>query len=111
MKYLSVWLTPLWLLSVGMIAGAAALLAVWGVIWLIHRPAARAIAAAVGEGILRPISYVLIAVAALTLLAAPTMPWREMVASLRRLPYVAPVSATVTVEANTDDAPLAVSFR
>ena len=52
----------------------------------------QAIAAAVGEGILRPISYVIVAVAVLAALATPVDAGRaDMIASLRRLPQVQPI--------------------
>ncbi len=111
MSKLAIWLTPLWVLALGMMIGGAILLAAWGVCWLVNRRAAGAIAAAVGEGILRPISYVLIAVAALALLATPTMPVRDVIASLRRLPQVQPIETTVTVEAGAKDMRIPAPFR
>ena len=111
MSKLTIWLTPLWVLAVGMIIGAAVLFAGWGVCWLVNRRAARAIAAAVGEGVLRPISYVLISVAALALLATPTMPLRETLSSLQRLPSVGPVDRTITVKPRITDEPVAAAFR
>ena len=76
MSKLAIWLTPLWILAVGVASAPLILLLLWGVCWIVNRRAARAIAAAVGEGILRPISYVVVAVAALAVLAAPSMPCR-----------------------------------
>jgi ABC-type transport system involved in multi-copper enzyme maturation permease subunit len=111
MSKLAIWLTPLWVLAVGIVIGAAALLAVWGICWLVNRRAAESIAAAVGEGVLRPISYVIVAVAALAALATPTMPWRNTISSLQRLPQVAPIVKTVTVEPKTADFPVAAAFR
>ncbi|HYO25841.1 MAG TPA: ABC transporter permease subunit [Lacipirellulaceae bacterium] len=111
MSKLAIWLTPLWVLAVGMMAGAAALLVAWGICRVVNRRAADAIASAVAEGILRPISYVLVTVAVLALLATPTMPVRETVASLQRAWQVAPVDVTVTVPANTADARIPAEFR
>jgi hypothetical protein len=115
MSKLAVWLTPLWVLAVGIMLGAAVLLAAWGVCWIVNRRAAAAIAAAVGEGILRPISYVIIAVTALAALATPTMPYRETFAALRRLPQVGwfdtEVTVSVTVDAGARDHEAPVAFR
>jgi ABC-type transport system involved in multi-copper enzyme maturation permease subunit len=111
MSKLTVWLTPLWLLAMGIAAGAAALLVVWGVCWLIHRPTALKLAAAVRESILRPISYVVVAVTVLGALATPTMPIGQTLASLRRLPEVAEITRSVTVEAGADDVAVPASFR
>jgi ABC-type transport system involved in multi-copper enzyme maturation permease subunit len=111
MSKLAIWLTPLWVLAVGMFLGALVLLALWGVCWLVNRRAAESIAAAVGDGVLRPISYVLIAVIALALLATPTMPYGQTIASLERLNQVAPVQETITVEAKAKDVPITAVFR
>ncbi|HMO85929.1 MAG TPA: hypothetical protein PKC18_13530 [Lacipirellulaceae bacterium] len=111
MSKLTIWLTPLWVLSVGIVLGAAVLLAAWCICWLVNRRAAQAIAGAVGEGILRPISYVVIAVSALAALATPTMDLGGTLASLRRLPEVAPIETTVTIDARTDDFAIEAPFR
>jgi ABC-type transport system involved in multi-copper enzyme maturation permease subunit len=111
MSKLTIWLTPLWILAVGVTVGAALLLIVWGVIWLVNRRAGNEIAAAVGEGILRPISYVIISLAVLAMLAMPSMPFRETWASLRRLPNVQPIEASVTVPAGEQDFAIAAPFR
>jgi ABC-type transport system involved in multi-copper enzyme maturation permease subunit len=111
MSKLAIWLTPLWVLAIGMFLGALVLLALWGVCWLVNRRAAESIAAAVGDGVLRPISYVLVSVIALALLATPTMPYRQTIASLERLNQVAPVQETMTVEAKAKDVPIAAVFR
>src|SRR5688572_28117892 len=103
MDKLTIWLTPLWILAVGVTVGALALLVLWGVCWVISRSAAREIAAAVGEGVLRPISYVIVALAALAVLASPAMPVKRLMASLERLPEVQPISGEVEVPARTKD--------
>ncbi len=64
MSKLTIWLTPIWILAVGVTIGALILLLMWGVTWVVNRRAARSIAEAVSEGILRPISYVVISMAA-----------------------------------------------
>jgi ABC-type transport system involved in multi-copper enzyme maturation permease subunit len=111
MSKLTIWITPIWLLAVGVTIGALILLVLWGICWVVNRRAARAIGHAVGEGILRPVSYVVISMAALALLAAMSMPWERTIASLRRLPYVQPIEAEVNVPARTKDFPVAAAFR
>jgi ABC-type transport system involved in multi-copper enzyme maturation permease subunit len=111
MDKVTIWLTPLWILAVGVTAGALVLLALWGVCWIVNRRAATAIAAAVGEGVLRPISYVIIALAALALLASPAMPVRRTIDSLKRLPDVRPISGEVDVPPRTQDKVIEASFR
>ncbi len=111
MGKLAIWLTPLWILAVGVTIGAALLLLLWGVCFLVNRRAARAIGAAVGEGILRPISYVAVSLAALALLAAPSMPVERVLSSLQRLPSVQPIELDVEVPAREVDFPIAAAFR
>ena len=111
MSKLTIWLTPIWILAVGVTIGALILLLMWGVTWLVNRRAARAIAEAVGEGILRPISYVVISMAALALLASPSMPVDRIMASLKRLPDVQPIVETVEVGPRKSDVAVPASFR
>jgi ABC-type transport system involved in multi-copper enzyme maturation permease subunit len=111
MSKLAIWLTPIWLLAVGVTIGAVALLIVWGLCWIINRRAAQAIATAVGEGILRPVSYVIAAMAALAILAAISMPAQRTIASLNRLPYAHSIDQKVTIPARTKDHPVTASFR
>jgi len=109
MTNLSIWLTPIWLLAVGTTLGALLLLATWGLCWLFHRRLARAIQETVTEGILLPISYALIALAAIAAIASPTMPLGSALASLQRLPHVGPQTFAVTVEAQAGDQPTEVT--
>lgn len=111
MTNLSIWLTPIWLLAVGTTLGALLLVVVWALCWLFNRRLARSIQDTVSEGILLPISYTLIAMAALVLIASPTMPFGRMVSSLQRLPYVGPQPFEVTVDPQTSDAEVQLSFR
>ncbi|MBA3483337.1 MAG: ABC transporter permease subunit [Pirellulales bacterium] len=110
MGKLAIWLTPLWILAVGVAIGAALLLLMWGVCWVVNRRAARAISAAVGEGILRPISYVAASLAALAVLAAPSMPVEKLTTSLQRLPSVQPIVIDVEVPARETDFAVPASF-
>src|SRR5215213_6594304 len=111
MEKLAIWLTPLWILAVGVTVGAALLLIIWGIIWLFNRGAARAVSGAVGEGVLRPISYVIIALASLGVLAAPAMPVKRVLESLQRLSAVQPIERRVEVPAHKTDFPVAAAFR
>ncbi len=111
MSKLTIWLTPIWILAVGVTIGALLLLLAWGVTWLVNRRAALSIAEAVGEGILRPISYVVISMAALALLASPSMPVDRIMASLKRLPDVAPIAEKLVVEPGKSDVEVPASFR
>jgi len=111
MSNLTIWLTPIWLLSVGATVAALILLAVWCLCWLFNRRLARAMQETISEGILLPISYTLIVLAALVAIASPTMPFQQMVSSLQRLPHVGPQTFEQTVEAQTPDHAVEIPFR
>ena len=81
------WLTPVWLLSVGVAVGMIVLAAIWGIVYLISRPAAQTALAAAREGILLPIFYVALMLTAFALVGVflvPGIPYRELVASAER---------------------------
>jgi ABC-type transport system involved in multi-copper enzyme maturation permease subunit len=108
---LIIWLTPVWILSLGVALGAVVLLVLYGVLRLVSRPAAESVLRFVRESILQWVSYVVMAMAAFAILAAPIMPWREVVHSLGRLPYVGPAETVVEVPARTDDLEVTVDFQ
>jgi ABC-type transport system involved in multi-copper enzyme maturation permease subunit len=111
MGKLTIWLTAPWILAVGVTIGAVILAVLWGIIWIVNRKAAQAISAAVGEGILRPISYVVAALAALAVLAAPAMPINRLLASLVRLPHVQPIEVEVEIPAGAKDHLIPAAFH
>lgn len=111
MSNLSIWLKPIWLLSLGTTAGLLVLVVLWGLLFLINRRAATAVGNSVREGILLPITYTLAALGILALLASPTMNPSELINSLKRLTNVGRVEVTATIPANTPDYPLEISFR
>jgi ABC-type transport system involved in multi-copper enzyme maturation permease subunit len=108
---LSFWLTPLWFLSVGVTLGAAVLVVLYGLLWLVSRPAAAAVLRTVQESVLQWISYVVLVYVALCFLATPMMPWRSVIDSVRRLPYVGTKQVTVTIPPRTDDLDVEVEFQ
>jgi len=114
MSNLTIWLTPIWLLAAGATIGTLILVAAWGLCWIFNRRLARAIQESIGEGVLLPISYTLIALAVLVGIAGPTMPFDRAVSSLMRLSHVGPQTFEVTVEPQTAEKPetaVALSFR
>ncbi len=120
MSNLSIWLTPIWLFAVGATLGASILVMLWAILWLANRRAGKAVLGIVREGVLQPISYVLIALVALALLASPVMPVGRMLNSLARLPNVAKLFGDVgvgtqnfeiTVPERSSDIPVSASFR
>jgi len=108
---LIMWLTPIWILSVGVTIGMAVLLAIFGVLWLVARPTAEAVTRIVRESVLLPITYLAAVFAGFCLLGAPAMPTTLLVDSLKRLPAVGPTTKTVTIPANKDDVGVPLAFR
>lgn len=111
MSNLAVWLTPIWMLAVGASIGTLILLAAWGLCWLVNRSLARAIYDTVSEGILLPIFYTLLAMVALFFIATPMMPYERMLSSLQRASAVGESTFEVTVEPQTSDQAVPLSFR
>jgi ABC-type transport system involved in multi-copper enzyme maturation permease subunit len=108
---LMLWLTPIWLLSVGVTIGAAVLLVLYGVLWLVSRRAAEAVPRVIKESVLLPISYVVAAFVGFGVLGAMTMPTSAVVDSLRRLPDVGTANYNLTVPERSEDVELEVDFR
>jgi hypothetical protein len=111
---LSWWLTPLWILSVGVTCGAAVLLVLHCLLWLFSRSAAAAVFRTVREGVLQHISYLVLAFAALAVLipAAGITRVGPILQSLGRLPYVGPLTIpTLDVPARAEDYEVATHFR
>src|SRR3954453_1806839 len=111
MGNITIWLTPVWVLSAGISAGMAVLLLAFGIIWLVSRRAGETIWRLVPESILLWISYVAVVFVTFFFLAIPVMPVRSVWHSVERLPKVGTYRTTVTVPARTDDKELAVSFE
>jgi ABC-type transport system involved in multi-copper enzyme maturation permease subunit len=108
---LSMWLTPIWVLSVGVTIGVAILLVLFGLLWLVARPAAEAVARVTRESILLPLSYLAMIFVGFCLLGAPAMPTTMMIDSLKRLTSVGPFEKSVTIPAGQEDFDVPVQFR
>ncbi|MEX2315525.1 MAG: ABC transporter permease subunit [Pirellulales bacterium] len=107
------WLTPVWMLSVGITLGGAVLLVLYGVLWLVSRRAAAAVLRAVREGVFQYVSYLVLAFVVLAVLipAAGIARVGPVIDSLRRLPYVRPIRETVDIPAHTVDKEVPIHFR
>lgn len=111
MSNYQVWLTPIWLLAIGTTLGALVLLTLWGLCSLFNRQLGRSIRESISEGILLPVSYALIGLAALVVIACPSMPYDRVISSLQRLPSVGEQTFTTTVKAQTNDHTVSLEFR
>src|SRR3954463_6166180 len=111
MGNLTIWLTPLWVLSLGVTAAAAIMLVLFGITWLISRRSAEAALRLERESILQWVSYLVLVLVGFCLLASPVMPVRQITNSLKRLTVVGPTTAKITVPAHTDDMEVPVNFE
>jgi ABC-type transport system involved in multi-copper enzyme maturation permease subunit len=107
------WLTPIWMLSVGVTLGAAVLLVLYGLLWIVSRSVAAEALRAVREGVLQHVSYMAIGCIVLFVLvpAAQIFSLGPVVDSLRRLPFVGPLHFSVDVPPRTTDQAVPVSFH
>lgn len=111
MTNLSIWLKPIWLLSLGTTAGLLLLVVLWGLLYLINRRGAQWVLTTVRESILLPVTYALAILGALAILATPAMNSREVFDSLSRLNSVGEIRQEFTVPAGAQDHEVAISFR
>lgn len=108
---LSVWLTPLWLIGVGTTIGALILLVLWGILAAVNRRVGISILRTIRESILLPVSYALIALAVLAVLATPLMPTQRMWASLQRVFETGEKTINVEVPPETNDFEVSLPIR
>lgn len=108
---ISIWMTPLWLISLGATLGLVVLFAVYGLTWLAARRFAQDIPAILKEGVLLPIGYILLALAVFTLLGVWSTPYEGFLRSLGRLGAVGETNFDVTVPAGAEDFVIPLEFR
>lgn len=111
MGNLSIWLTPVWIVSLGVTAAAILMLLLFGVTWLVSRRTAEAAWRLERESILQWVSYVVLIFVGLSLLLTPIMPVQQVSHSLRRLTAVGERSTNVTIPAHADDQEIPVNFE
>jgi hypothetical protein len=85
---LSVWITPLWLMSLGVAAGLGVLALAYGATALAAPKFAAFIRMSLREGILFPLTLVATFLAAFAVLATPVVPYRELLKAVSRIPQV-----------------------
>lgn len=107
---LQLWVTPLWMLSIGATVGLVFLAVLYGVLCAVNRPAANAAWASISESVLAPILWLAVAMAALFVFAWPQMPTDRVRESLTRIWAVGTATETIELAPRTVDEPLAVSL-
>lgn len=103
---LSTWLTPLWLVSVGVAAAVIVLTVIWGVLRLLLPRAAEFVSTSIREGMLLPLFYMsvfLTAFAVLGIFLVPGIPYRSVLTSVSRISSVGAKDWTFTVPPSTTD--------
>jgi ABC-type transport system involved in multi-copper enzyme maturation permease subunit len=106
---LHTWVTPVWLLSVGVALGTLVLAAAFGLLWLVSRSTAEAAYATVRESVLLPIFYLALILSGFAVLGAfvvPGLPARTLLASVQRIGAVGAQDLEITVPAQSLDYPL-----
>jgi ABC-type transport system involved in multi-copper enzyme maturation permease subunit len=100
------WLTPFWLLCVGIGIGVALLAIVYGVLFLVWRSAADFITASVREGILLPLFYLSLFLTGFAILAPvmiPGLPYRTVASSVKRFSSIGTQNWEFTIPAESTD--------
>jgi hypothetical protein len=107
----TVWLTPIWTLSVGVALGLLILLAIWGAIHLFSRQAGRDAPAAMLEGPLRPIFYLMLFLAGFSVLGivAVKKPG-AIISSVFRLPFTGPSAEAFALDASREEQTVRLGF-
>lgn len=101
---LHTWLTPFWLLSLGVALATVLFAAIWGVLYVAWRPAADFLVVSIREGILLPIAYLaffLTGFAILGVLLIPGLPYRSVLESVSRVSDVGTQTWTLKIPAET----------
>jgi ABC-type transport system involved in multi-copper enzyme maturation permease subunit len=108
------WITPLWLLSVGVALGFAVLGILYGVVFLFSRRLAEVVYTSVREGVLLPIFYLgacLSVFALLGVFLVPGLPYRPLMGAVARLTRVGRGEIEVVVPPSTHDQELPLQVR
>lgn len=108
---LGTWLTPPWLLGVGMAAGLVILAVGYLVAVLSSRSAANFLNDALREGFLRPVLIVAAVLAAIALISSPVVPVKDLYRSITRLPRAGNLDLADTVEPKAEAHQVSLDVR
>lgn len=108
---LQLWITPVWLLSLGITAAVALLAVLYGIVAVAWPRGARAVNQAAGDGVLTPLAYLAGAFVLICLLGSPSMPLADAWDSIQRLSTIGPHSKSFEIAANAEDEEIDVLFR
>ena len=101
--WLTTWLTTIWLIGVGMLLGLGVLLLLWGLLFLVRRKAAAEVTLGITEGVLLPLTFIVVFTAAFGIVGAffardPI----TILQSIPRLPYAGQQTVVTTIPAGDE---------
>jgi ABC-type transport system involved in multi-copper enzyme maturation permease subunit len=108
---LTTWITPLWLISVGVAAAAVILAAAYGLLWAARRPAAVEVGGRIKEGLMMPLVYLAGLLTIFSLIALPVVPYRSLLAAVGRISAVGSEEVVITVPPATPRYDMEVPVR
>lgn len=100
---LQIWVTPLWVVSAGVTAGALVLLVLLGLLALVFAPARQWLGQWLWDGPLAWVSGCVGFCALVFFLGLPSMPYQAVLDSMRRIGLVGQNTQTVTIEPRSED--------
>jgi len=107
----TVCLPPLWLVGMGVLAGGAVLLAVYGILRLLAPRMAAEVRASLSEGFLGPVAWLAFVCAAVAVATTPVVPVTTIVRSLARIATAGETSRTAMVGANAKEQEIRLEVR
>ena len=107
---IELWLTPLWLLSLGVALGLAVSLLLLGLLWVVRRTAAERAFTTLRESVLMPAIYLGAGMSLFAIFGASQMPVNDITAALQRLPKVGQLTQTVELEPRSEDVEVSFPF-
>jgi ABC-type transport system involved in multi-copper enzyme maturation permease subunit len=105
------WMTPLWLLSVGVTVFLIGLAALFGLLKMLAPKGAAALELGIREGMLLPVMYLLGLTALFSLVALTVVPFRPLLLSVWRIPSVGGHDRDVTITAAKHGQLIPIDFR
>lgn len=108
---LTAWITPLWLISVGVALGVLILAIFYGLLWLASKRGAEAFSDGIKESWLLPAFYLALFLCVFSAAAIPVVPFRALLRAVARIPSVGQAAEQVQVPATTDRFTFAIPFR
>jgi hypothetical protein len=108
---LTAWITPLWLISMGVVLGTAILVLFYGVLLLTSKRMAEAFSDGIRESWLLPLFYMALFMCLFAAAATPAVPYRSLFNAVSRIPSVGSSDTEITVPPVTNQQEFPIPFR